>query len=241
MADTLVERVTGQAEADAVPVEVQLVLSDDALLGRSDECAHLPGYGPVPAAMARSWVRASSAAQVWLRRLYARPATGELVAMESRRRLFDGSLRRLIVARDQTCRTPWCDAPIRHLDHVAAATAGGATSAANGQGLCEQCNYAKTAPGWTAEPSPGPRHTVQTTTPTGHRHASTAPPLRDTARDPAPTRAPATNTPRSRPRNNTSPPSSPPDAIDVSAPHDPESLQRDVAVLLRWKRPALGA
>ena len=34
MADTLVERVTGQATADAVPVEVQLVMSEETLLAR---------------------------------------------------------------------------------------------------------------------------------------------------------------------------------------------------------------
>ena len=77
-----------------------------------------------------------------------------------------------MAVRDQTCRTPWCDAPIRHCDHVIAVEAGGATSAGNGQGLCEECNYAKQAPGWTARPRPGPRHTIETTTPTGHRYLS---------------------------------------------------------------------
>jgi 5-methylcytosine-specific restriction endonuclease McrA len=52
--------------------------------------------------------------------------------------------------RDRTCRTPWCDAPIRHVDHVEPAAAGDPTSAENAQGLCEACNYAKQAPGWAA-------------------------------------------------------------------------------------------
>lgn len=41
MADTLVERVTGQAQADAVPVEVQVVMSGRAVR----RCGH-PGAGP---------------------------------------------------------------------------------------------------------------------------------------------------------------------------------------------------
>ncbi|HEY1158895.1 MAG TPA: hypothetical protein VGE95_21745, partial [Arthrobacter sp.] len=45
------------------------------------------------------------------------------------------------------------------------------------QGLCEACNHSKEMPGWTAKPVPGPRHTVATTTPTGHTYHSTAPPL----------------------------------------------------------------
>ena len=57
-ADTLVERVTGQATATAIPVEVQLVMTSDALLGRSDEPAQLPGHQPYR----RSWPDGSSPA-----------------------------------------------------------------------------------------------------------------------------------------------------------------------------------
>ena len=114
---------------------------------------------------------------VWLRRLYSRPATGELVAMDSTARRFGGNLAQFLRLRDQACRTPWCDAPIRHLDHARDSADSGPTSASNGQGLCEACNHAKQALGWTARPRPGPRHTVETTTPTGHRYTSTAPPI----------------------------------------------------------------
>ena len=88
--------------------------------------------------------------------------------MDSRRRAFDGELREFIVIRDQVCRTPWCDAPIRHADHSVRASEGGETSAENGQGLCEACNYAKEAAGWQALPLPSDRHAVLITTPTGH-------------------------------------------------------------------------
>lgn len=95
--------------------------------------------------------------------------------MDSTRRCFTGNLRRFLILRDQTCRTPWCDAPIRHLDHVTPSTAGGPTSADNAQGLCEACNHAKEGPGWQARP--GPDGLVETTTPTGHRHPSRPPAL----------------------------------------------------------------
>ncbi|MDF1605521.1 HNH endonuclease signature motif containing protein [Nocardioides sp. YIM 152315] len=99
--------------------------------------------------------------------------------MDSRQRLFRDSLREYLDLRDQWCRTPWCGAPIRHRDHVTGAADGGQTTAADGQGLCEACNYTKTAPGWRARPSPDPAngaHTVVTTTPTGHTYTSHAPP-----------------------------------------------------------------
>lgn len=62
---------------------------------------------------------------------------------------------------------------------------GGPTSAANGQGLCEACNYAKEAAGWQAWPRPGPRHTVEVVTPTGHAYTSVAPPLNRSRAKPA--------------------------------------------------------
>ncbi|MDQ6752497.1 MAG: hypothetical protein M3017_03565, partial [Actinomycetota bacterium] len=51
-------------------------------------------------------------------------------------------------------------------------------------GLCERCNQAKEAPGWSSRPRPGPRHTVETRTPTGHTYRSTAPPLPGTTLTP---------------------------------------------------------
>ena len=76
--------------------------------------------------------------------------------MDSRARIFPPGLRRFIQARDDTCRTPWCDAPIRHLDHIIPWHHGGQTSQANGAGLCEACNHTKETPGWTARPIPAP-------------------------------------------------------------------------------------
>jgi 5-methylcytosine-specific restriction endonuclease McrA len=171
MADTLVARLTGQTTADQVPVEVELILDADTLLGKNDEPAELPGYGPIPAETARELTVQPERA--WLRRLYRRPAENELVAMETRRRCFTAGQRQFIRLRDQTCRTPWCDAPIRHTDHITPADAGGATSIRNGQGLCAACNYAKQAPGWQA--TRAPNGDVQTETPTRHRYHSRAP------------------------------------------------------------------
>ncbi|MFF2315730.1 HNH endonuclease [Arthrobacter sp. NPDC058097] len=115
--------------------------------------------------------------KTWVRRLYTAPETGELVAMDSRRRLFPAPLRRFIQIRDDTCRTPHCDAPIRHHDHIIPWHNDGPTSLSNGAGLCEACNHTKELPGWKVKPRPGPRHTIEITTPTGHTYRSTAPPL----------------------------------------------------------------
>ncbi|GGH95107.1 HNH endonuclease [Arthrobacter liuii] len=191
MADTLVERIT-DTPGGISGVEIQLVMTDRTLLQADAEPARLPGYGTVPAPWARDIALTGGSSnfgtpaagpaaveelRLWVRRLYTAPGAGELVAIDSKARIFPAGLKRFLQIRDDTCRTPYCDAPIRHHDHITAWHNGGPTSAGNGQGLCEACNHTKETPGWTAKPIPGPRHTVATTTPTGHTYHSTAPPL----------------------------------------------------------------
>ena len=205
MADTLVERTTG-TPGGISGIEIQLVMTDRTLFQGDSEPARLPGYGVVPAGWSRGMLTnagkdaagAGTAGRgtegtvtgagagvtagdrgmnVWLRRLYTAPGTGELTAMDSRARLFPAGLRRFLTARDDTCRTPYCDAPIRHFDHIIPWHHDGPTTQGNGAGLCEACNHTKETPGWSSRPRPGPRHTLGVTTPTGHTYRSTAPPL----------------------------------------------------------------
>lgn len=79
MADTLVERVTGQPAEAAQPVAVNLVLSDETLLAGDRAPAVVDGYGPIPAAVARNLVRdavADTRSRATLRRLYRHPRSG---------------------------------------------------------------------------------------------------------------------------------------------------------------------
>jgi hypothetical protein len=176
MADTAVERLTGQAQAADVAVAVNLVMSEGTLLRGSAEPAHLDGFGVLPAQVGRDLVLGTME-RATLRRLYAAPTTGALTAMDSMSRAFPGGLKAFIALRDATCRNPWCNAPIRQYDHITPAARGGPTSAENGQGLCERCNQVKEAPGWGSATAPAARHTVTVTTPTGRTYSSTAPPL----------------------------------------------------------------
>ncbi|WP_426767281.1 HNH endonuclease [Pseudarthrobacter sp. 1G09] len=185
MADTLVERITG-TPGGISGVQVQLIMTDRTLLQADTEPARLTGYGIVPAAWARELVtgdQPESGMAVWVRRLYTAPGTGDLIGMDSKARLFPAGLKRFLQTRDDTCRTPYCDAPIRHHDHIIPWHHGSNTTTANGQGLCEACNHTKESPGWSAATAsnPGARHTVKLRTPTGHTYHSTAPPLPGTA------------------------------------------------------------
>ena len=72
------------------------------------------------------------------------------------------------------CRTPWCDAPIRHSDHIQPYSTGGPTTLPNAQGLCARCNQTKEAAGWRSEPIGGGG--IRTVSPTEHRYLSVGPP-----------------------------------------------------------------
>src|SRR3954471_15900121 len=142
LADTLVERLTGQACAGDVAVEVQVVMPVEALLDPgSAVAAQIAGHGPVPAVIVRELL-ATTAGRKTFRRLVTRD--GIVIGGDSRRRVFDGALETFIRARDgNRCTEQYCDAPIRHIDHVRRWTDGGRTELVNGRGLCEFHNHAR--------------------------------------------------------------------------------------------------
>lgn len=160
-ADTLAEAVlsylafdTGAADtvkAGTPGIQVQVVITDHALLSASETPARLAGYGTVPAGGVRKAIidaAASDEQTLSLRRLWAEPETGELVAMESSARAFPPELAEFVRIRDAACRYSFCSAPIRQIDHVNAHHDGGPTSITNAQGTCQAHNLDKEEPGW---------------------------------------------------------------------------------------------
>ncbi|WP_114855089.1 HNH endonuclease [Brachybacterium sp. YJGR34] len=213
-ADALVDAVltgTDDQHSAGPGLDVGIVITDTALLDRDDgQCAKLEGYGALPAHIVsdtllgrppghlprRGEAHPDREVSAVFRRLYTCPSSGQLVAMESRARAFTTGLARMIRWRDETCRTPWCNARIRHTDHATPVHAGGVTSYANGQGLCARCNYLKEHGLWTLTPLNGDPASETTTTsdetpppststptgwrwtsPHGARGTSTTPPL----------------------------------------------------------------
>jgi hypothetical protein len=179
MADTLVERVTCRPAGTPEPVAVNLVISDETLLGGDNTPAVVEGYGPIPAMWRAAWSMRRSpmtglgppCAALSAPKVGGVGGDGIIITMLPARAVP------FIGLRDLTCRTPYCDAPIRHRDHAQPRNRGGPTSARNGLGMCERCNYAKEVPGWhVCAGDENGVHTAEFTTPTGMRHHSTAPP-----------------------------------------------------------------
>jgi hypothetical protein len=178
MCDLVVERVTGEAEAGDLNLEIAVVISASSLFGIDDQPAKLVGhrggdYGVVPAGLARRLAASDSA---WARRLVCDPADGRLISMDTKKRRFDGALRTFIIYRDGVSRRPYSSTAIYDVDHITRHVDDGPTSALNGHGLGVYDHHLRDLPGWRVDTDDA-GHDVTWTTPTGHRYLSRPPPI----------------------------------------------------------------
>ena len=154
-------------------LDLMLMMTPESLLAAGNTPAWLAGHGPIPAEVAREWL-ADDALAVVLRRLFTDPTGTRLVSMESKGREFPASIRKMLVIRDNTCRSPHCEAPIIEGDHIQPYRTGGKTSWDNASGLCAACNQTKENRGWSHK---GDAHRLTVTTPTGHSYTKIPSPL----------------------------------------------------------------
>lgn len=172
MADTAADALIGRDGAiDPVSLDIGVIITDRALFcPDSAEPALIEGYGAVPVDQISESLRNATrepdpggansdaaatgdfepdrpdrpALRATLRRLYTHPTSGELVAVESRARAFPPALSRFLRWRSMTCAGPFCNADIRHDDHIRPYSSGGHTCLDNGNGLCALCNGKET-------------------------------------------------------------------------------------------------
>ncbi|OSY42556.1 HNH endonuclease signature motif containing protein [Pseudonocardia saturnea] len=159
------------AVRNSVSVRVNVTVSLDALLGRSDDPAELAGYGPLPVADARAL--AFDPDSVWYR-LLTDPA-GHVVHRDTTTYRPGAALTELVRARHGRCAHPGCRVPAHRcdLDHVVPhdpRTGAGPTSADNLHPLCRSHHVLKHMPGWRTVLLPD--GTTEWTTPSGHVHRS---------------------------------------------------------------------
>lgn len=144
---------------------VNVTVAWTTLLGLDDLPADLTGYGPIDAATARRI--ATDPTSTW-RALLVDPLSGALLDCGRATYSPPPDLAAYVIARDNTCRHPTCDAPalLCDLDHRTPWTAGGHTCRHNIDALCERHHPLKHLPGWDHERDPDTGDSIWTT-PTG--------------------------------------------------------------------------
>ncbi len=156
-------------------VELAVVIDLPTLLGLDQTPAQLPGYGPLPAPVARALATHAPG-----RRWVTDPVTGHLLDYGRRTYRPPAPLADHIHARDTTRRFPGCARPATSCDldhlqpyHPDRAT-GGPTSATNLGALCRAHHQLKTHHGWQTTRTPD--GTDHWTSPRGLHHPAPRPP-----------------------------------------------------------------
>lgn len=177
-ADCLVDRVLGRASGStggtgASGAHVQVTVALSTLTGLEDQPGELAGYGPIPAAMARSI--ATRPGSVW-RRLVT-DEFGQLLDYGRRTYRPPAGLADHVRAHDQRCVFPTCNrrAADCDLDHLKAWQAHGETNPDNLAAECPRHHQVKHEGGWAVERLPD--GTVRWISPTSHVYDKPLDPL----------------------------------------------------------------
>jgi len=131
------------------PVQAQIVIDLTTLLGMDERAACLRGHGPIPAGVAREWLRDAT---TW-RRLVVDPVDGHLLDYGPLVHDPPPRLDRFVRARGQRCVFPGCNrsAARSDLDHRVPFRpdgSGGRTAADNLAALCRHHHRLKTHTRW---------------------------------------------------------------------------------------------
>ena len=182
MADTLIERVTGRPAESATPIAVNLVLSDDTLLGGDSTAATISGTGrSPPRSRADSWAPPPRTGN-------REPPCAGSIGIRGQALWWRWSRAADCSPRDWPDSSTYAMTPAER--PTATPQSGTTTTPSrtpavvapapdNGLGTCAACNYTKEAPGWRVSTSTDENgsHTAEFTTPTRARQHSKAPAL----------------------------------------------------------------
>lgn len=153
--------------------QVGILLDLPTALGLADHPGELPGYGPVPASVARAFA-ADGEWHAWL----VDAAKAHLIGLGTQAYRPGSRLREFIEARDRTCRHPGCRQPAWRcdIDHALPYDAGGCTDPTNCGCFCRRHHRLKHETTWQVERQPD--GVVQFTSPRGARHTVEPPDYR---------------------------------------------------------------
>lgn len=162
-ADALVALAASAVGGTPIGVRVELAMSEATLRGAGDEPAELTGYGPIPAGLARNWVRRSVLDQRGI------PVPDQAVTITPTVHRPGMRLSAYLRRRDRTCRFPGCrrNAARCEIDHVSPFN-GDNTVPENLHCLCPRHHHLKHEAGWTVDRRPD--GTTAWQSPTGRKY-----------------------------------------------------------------------
>ncbi|MBO3662165.1 HNH endonuclease signature motif containing protein [Microbacterium stercoris] len=167
-----------------ITATVEVTIPVTTLLGLDDGPALLDGYGPIDPDTAR---RLAARSPGW-ERIFLHPDTRALLTVDHY--TPTAAQRRLLLARDKTCRLPGCATKAKHsdIDHTVPYSAGGPTSVHNLACLCEAHHMMKHHAPWTFRHHGHGHFTI--TTPCGYTYNDDPPAIHAAAPGLAPAPAP---------------------------------------------------
>lgn len=166
--DVILDGVTPTGLGEGIRGRVNVTVPVFSLMGLSDEPAHLEGYGPIDADVARRIAAGAGS----FTRILVHPETGAVLSVGRTRYKVPKDLKRYLRVRDETCRFPGCNRSAAHsdLDHSLDWQFNGLTAANNLAYLCPPCHALKSETGWSV------RHlaagTLEWTSPSGRTFVS---------------------------------------------------------------------
>ncbi len=176
-ADIFAERMLAAANGDAsVKAHVYLYVDLFTLWSLNNNPGYLPGYGHIPAEMARRI--AADPSSTWTR-LITDPDNGQLLSVGRTKYRPPADLADYVRVRARTCEHPGCNQPAQFvdIDHTQDWAKGGETTADDLRGYCRYHHLLRNEPGWHYEA--GPDGTTTITTPAGRTYTSSPEPFHE--------------------------------------------------------------
>ena len=189
--------VAGNQRKLPITINLGLIMTERTLFHGDRDAAFLEGYGYISSQIARELIAGAFTGDepdirkmregdyedyldhletvTEIVRFYTAPGDTDLIAMDSKARLFPKKLKHFIRVRDRNCRTPYCDGWVQEADHILQHSRQGATDADNGSGKCRICNAAKEKYRWQEYVALAHPHTMVINN-AGIHLVSTAPP-----------------------------------------------------------------
>ena len=176
-ADIFTERLLAAANGDtSVKAQVYVYVDLFTLWSLNNNPGYLPGYGHIPAQIAREI--AADPSSTWTR-ILTDPDNGQLLSVGRKRYRPPAELADFVRVRARTCQHPGCNQPAHFtdLDHTQDWAKGGDTAADQLRGYCRYHHLLKNEPGWTYQAGPDGSTTI--TTPAGRTYTSSPEPFHE--------------------------------------------------------------